>query len=174
MGWGCLVTQRFSPGHAPTVRPRRRLPAPLIADGVGLQSANRERVQVFRGLTGGSRRRGLVRARRCEVRWRLRALMKAGVRPQGDDDGPTTFHLLCSNAGKRDAGVSLAAGAESAPQSTARPGGSGPGVVTCSSAGGQSAALLTFEHVHLSNNRLKLTVRGRPTRTWSPFSRAAA
>ena len=174
MGWGCLVTQRFSPGHAPTVRPRRRLPAPLIADGVGLQSANRERVQVFRGLTGGSRRRGLVRARRCEVRWRLRALMKAGVRPQGDDDGPTTFHLLCSNAGKRDAGVSLAARAESAPQSTAKPGGNGPGVVTCSSAGGQPAALLVFEHVHLSNNRLKLTVRGRSTPESRSRSRTAA
>jgi len=168
------VTERFSPGSRSTGRPGRRLPAPLIADGVGLHSAHCDRVQGFRGLAGGSRRRGLVRARRCEVRWRLRALVKAGLRPQGDDGGPTTLHLLCSNSLMLDAGVSLAAGAESAPQSTVRPGGSGPGVVTCSSAGGQPAALLTFEHVHLSNNRLKLTARGRSGAESLRRTRAAA
>ena len=174
MGWGCLVTQRFSPGHAPTVRPRRRLPAPLIADGVGLQSANRDRVQVSLGSAGWSRRRGLVRARRCEVCWRLRALVKAGLCPRGDDGGPTAPHLLSSNAGKRDAGVSLAAGAVWTPQSTARPGGSGPGGVASSLLGGQPAALLKFEHVHLSNNRLKLTARGRSGAESLRRTRAAA
>ncbi len=174
MGWGCLVTQRCSPGHAPTVWPRRRLPAPLIADGVGLQSANRERVQVFCGSAGWSRRRGLVRARRCEVRWRLGALVKAGLRPRGDDRGPTAHHQLCSNSLMLDAGDSLAAVAVWTPQSTARPGGSGRGGVASSSLGGQPAALLRFEHVHLSNNRLKLTVRGRPTPESRSRSRTAA
>ncbi len=73
-----------------------------------------------------------------------------------------------------DAGVSLAAGAESVPQSTARPGGSGRGGVTSFSLRGQPAALLTFEHVHLSNNRLKQTARGRPTRESLRRTRAAA
>jgi len=174
MGWGCLVTQRCSPGHTSTGRPGRRLPAPFIAAGVGLRSVIHERVQVSCGFAGGSRRRGLVCARRCEVCWRLRALVKAGLSPQGDDAGTTAFHLLCSHSGKRDAGVSLAPGAESTQQSTARPGGSGRGGVTCSSLGGQLGALLTFEHVHLSNNPLKLTVRGRSTPESRSRSRTAA
>ncbi len=174
MGWGCLVTQLGSPGHAPTVRPGRRLPAPFIADGVGLQSVNCDRVQVSFGSVGWSRRRGLVRARRCEVCWRLRALVKAGLRPQGDDGGPNALHLVPSSTGKRDAGASLAAGAVWTPQSTARPGGSGRGGVTSFSLRGQPAALLTFEHVHLSNNRLKQTARGRSVAESRSRSRTAA
>ncbi len=174
MGLGCVVSERFSPGDTSTGRPGRRLPAPFIAGGVGLQSVNRDRVQVSCGFAGGSRRRGLVRAQRCEVGWRLRALVKAGHCPQGDDAGANAHHLLCSSSGKRDAGVSLAPRAESTQQSTARPGGSGRGGVTWSSLGGQPAALLTFEHVHLSNNRLKLTVRGRPTPESRSRSRTAA
>ena len=154
MGWGCLVTQRCSPGHTSTGRRGRRLPASLIAAGVGLPSANCDRVQVSCGSAGWSRRRGLVCARGCEVGWRLRALMKAGPCPQGDDAGATSLHLVHSSRRKRDAGVSLAPRAESTQQSTARPGGSGPGGVTCSSLSTQPAALLTCEHVHLSNNRI--------------------
>ena len=174
MGWGCLVTQRCSPGHPSTGRPGRRLPAPFIAGGVGLQSVNRDRVQISYGSAGWLRRCGLVRARRCDGGWRLRALLKAGLCPQGDDAGATALHLVCSSSGKRDAGVSLAAGAESTQQSTARPGGSGRGVVASSLVVAQCAAFVATEHVHLSNNPLKLTVRGRSTPESRSRSRTAA
>jgi len=174
MGWGCLVSQRFSAGDTSMGRPGRRLPAPFIAAGVGPRSEHRDRVQVSRGVASGTRRRGLVCARRCEVRWRLRALVKAGRGLQGGDAGATALHLLCSGSGNRDAGVSLAARAVSTQQSTSKPGGSGRGGVTCSSLGGQPGALLTFEHVHLSNNRLKLTARGRSVAESRLRSRTAA
>ena len=99
MGWGCLVTQRCSPGHTSTVRPGRRLPAPFAAAGVELRLANRDGVQMFPGSTGLPRRRGTVRARRCEVGWRLRALVKAGLLWPGNDAGATALHLLCSSLG---------------------------------------------------------------------------
>jgi len=174
MSWGCLVSQHGSRGHPSTGRPRRCLPAPFTVAGVGLRLANRDRVQVFPGSTELSRRRGSVRARRCHGGWRLRALVKAGLLRPGDDAGATALHLLSSSSGKRDTGVSLAPRAESTQQSTARPGGSGRGGVTMSLIGGQPAALLKSEHVHLSNNRLKLTVRGRPTPESRSRSRTAA
>jgi hypothetical protein len=161
MGGGYLASQRGSPGHTSTGRRGRRLPAPFIAVDVGLQSVDRDRVQVYRVSTGLSRRRGLVRARPSQNGWRLQALVKPGLCPQGGDGGPNAHHLLCTNSGKRAAGVSLAPRAESTPQSTARPGGSGRGGVTCSSSGGQPAALLKSGDVHLSNNPLHQTAGGR-------------
>jgi len=174
MGWGCMATQRCSPGHTSTGRPGRRLPAPFIAAGVGLQSANPDRVQVSCGFAGGSRRRGLVCARRCEVCWRLRALVKAGLCPQGGDGGPNAHHLLCSSSLMLDAGVSLAPRVESTQQSAARPGGSGRGVIASSLVVAQCAAFVATEHVHLSNNPLKPTVRGRSTPESRSRSRTAA
>ena len=174
MSWGCLVSQHGSRGHPSTGRPRRCLPAPFTVAGVGLRLANRDRVQVFPGSTELSRRRGSVRARRCHGGWRLRALVKAGLLRPGDDAGATALHLLSSSSGKRDTGVSLAPRAESTQQSRGKLGGSGRGGVASSLLLGHHTAPLVIEHVHLSNNRLKQTARGRPTRESLRRTRAAA
>ncbi len=158
--WGCLVTQRCSPGHARTGSPGRRLPALGAVDGAGLSTANRHRVQVSRVSVKWPRRRGGAFGRWVDGRRRLRALLKAGLGPAGGDAGPKALHLTSTAGVRRDAGDGLAPRAESGPRSTGQPGGMGWGGVASSLVGGLVAAPVTIEHHHLSNNRLQATWAG--------------
>src|SRR6266487_989995 len=116
MGWGCPMTELGSPGHAPTVRPGRRLSALWAFAVFGSLTPNHHRVQVSGVCVRWPRRRGPGRGRPFKGDRRLQASVKAELVLAGGDAGPTAHYLASAVGVKRDAGDSLGPGAASSPQ----------------------------------------------------------